>query len=74
MVKGAMLINTYSFYENENNPVHSMNRSNSFTNPAPGLGDCFLSNILSLKVQIVEAILNHLESFISAARQLVKIL
>ena len=47
---------------------------NPFTNPAPGLGDCFLSNIFSLQVQIVEAILNHPEGFISATRQLVKLL
>ena len=47
---------------------------NPFTNPAPGLGDCFESNIFSLQVEIVEAILNHPEGFISATRQLVKLL
>ena len=49
-------------------------RSNSYINPAPSLGDCFLSNIFFLQVKIVEAILNHSEGFISATRQLVKFL
>ena len=45
-----------------------------FTNPAPGIVDCFESNILFLQVQIVEAILNQPEGFIAATRQLVKLL
>ena len=54
--------------------IQSVNRSNPFNDPAPSLVDCFLSNNFFLKVQIVKTILNYHDGFISATRQVVKLL
>ena len=58
----------------KNQNHYTVNRSNPFNNPAPRLVDCFLSNVFFFKVQIVKTILHYHDGFISATRQLVKLL